>query len=137
MKLPRVRFTVLRLMAVVASAALVLWLAVTAARVCDDRESSNLYHYWHRYGDHRISSSIEAMCNEPAPFWPRYWRRLLGFPWPGSYDCTYAPFEDLKGGLAITIASPDLYENEPEVIARVARRARAEWVRKRREARKR
>jgi hypothetical protein len=27
----------------------------------------------------------------PDPFWPHYWRSLVGRPWPGSYACPLEP----------------------------------------------
>jgi hypothetical protein len=77
-----VRLSLRRMMALVALAAVATWLGGAAVRVMDDRRYGSILHHRHRPGE-----CCGFVLFEPAPFWPRYWRRLLGQPWPGSYAC--------------------------------------------------
>lgn len=69
----------------VAAAALVVWLGLALYRVTTDRTGGGLYHVW----EHPVSGRYHSisLSSHPAPFWPRYWRKLLGQPWPGTYVC--------------------------------------------------
>jgi hypothetical protein len=93
----RFRITIRRSMVAVVVIAVVLWLSATAIRVDGDAESRQIYHCWE--GE---ASKIESWDGRKmtygwtpnfrsefhrAPFWPRYWRRLLGRSWPGDYVC--------------------------------------------------
>ena len=79
------RMTTRRWMLVIACFALSLWLGVVAYRVGTDGKSKWLYHLWERHGSEDYHSVFNSQ--HPIPFWPRYWRALLGRPWPGSYVC--------------------------------------------------
>ena len=74
-------------MVVVAGTAVGMWTIAVVYRVQDDAHSKCIYHLWVRKDSteelHR--SMRGTVCS--APFWPRYWRTLLGQPWPGSYKC--------------------------------------------------
>jgi hypothetical protein len=85
MRLSRVRFTVRRMMAAVAVSGLAFYLLLTALRVHTDVRSSWLYHLWERHAIEGYETVFNAQ--HPAPFWPRYWWKLLGQPWPGTYVC--------------------------------------------------
>jgi hypothetical protein len=83
MRLPRVRFTIRRMMVLVACVAAGLYLAMTAWQTYSDRP------------DH-IHTAVMADVELPGtytafgvrtPFWPSYWRRLTGFHWPGRRHC--------------------------------------------------
>jgi len=86
MRLPRM--TTRRWMRVVVGAAVVMWMATVAYRVQVDPQSRYIHHLW---GERKDSpeglrrSITSTLCH--APFWPLYWRRLLGQPWPGTYRC--------------------------------------------------
>jgi len=83
MRLPRM--TTRRWMLVVSFLALSQWLGVVAYRVGTDPKGTWLFHLWERHGS--IGSGSVFNAQHPVPFWPRYWRALLGRPWPGSYVC--------------------------------------------------
>lgn len=80
MRLPRVRFTVRRMMIGVLCLALVLHLAITA---------------WQTYrtgGQHVHSFIVEngpgwGVAVRKQPFWPTFWRRLTGLSWRGRRTC--------------------------------------------------
>lgn len=87
------RVTTRAVMGGVAFAAVVSWLAITARRVSLEPGDS-LWHAWLR----RSTGAIMVHGHgEPRTFWPRYWRALLGRPWPGDYpcQCRRAPDPDL------------------------------------------
>jgi hypothetical protein len=103
------RMTTQRLMAVTAATAVALWLGIAALRVHNDSESKWIYHLWERFGSIQPGSVYNSQHR--APFWPRYWRRLLGQPWPGTYSCdpsTESP--GWNGRLAVTVTYS---EDEP------------------------
>jgi hypothetical protein len=68
-------------MAAVALAAVLSWAWATAERVREDRAMRYL---WHLVLQKPRGGFVER---HQAPFWPRYWRRLLGQSWPGNYKC--------------------------------------------------
>ena len=75
MRLPRVRFTVRRMMVAVAVLALCLWLIVPAIRILHDPGRHWLTHLWQRPdGSYLVSGHA-------VTFWARYRRELLGLPW--------------------------------------------------------
>src|SRR3954447_24866697 len=88
MRLPRM--TMRRWAIVVIAAAVVMWMAVIAYRVENDPSSRYIHHLWVR------NDLPEGLPRWPVGtlsvpnFWPQYWRRLLGLPWPGSYICRCA-----------------------------------------------
>jgi hypothetical protein len=101
------RMTTQRWMAVTAATAVALWLGTTAFRVKNDRGSQWISHLWERYGSLQPGSIYNSQ--HEAPFWPRYWRRLLGQPWPGTYACDpSAESSGRYGRLVVTIAAPSL-----------------------------
>lgn len=115
-------------MVMVAIAGLIFWLGATAFDVYRDRETYYLFHYYPWMGTDPIHGPQERFSGHPAPFWPRYWRRLLGLPWPGSYICFQAEHEK---GFRITLATPRLHIRDQETLRRVKREAQAEWERMR------
>jgi hypothetical protein len=74
-------------MIVVAVVSVLLHTALTAFHVGYDLECRWVSHVWERTddpgdGDRRTTTTVCV-----APFWPQYWRRLLGRPWPGAFRC--------------------------------------------------
>src|SRR5262245_36631105 len=69
------RMTVRRWMVLLIVVAIVLWLVTTADRVRTDHSSRWLYHLWERKGSLEPGSKYHSQ--HQAPFWARYWRRLL------------------------------------------------------------
>jgi hypothetical protein len=70
-------------MILVAIVALLLWMGLLAREV-------------HRENDYHFHVSVITVNDRPGiawddkavpPFWPRYWRRLLGRPWRGQPVC--------------------------------------------------
>jgi hypothetical protein len=84
----RLQFSLRSAVVLVALASLPLWLASTALRVWQDPESRTLY----VFGQRRDRTTSFSFYGVDAPFWPRYWRRLLLRPWPGTF--VYSPEED-------------------------------------------
>jgi hypothetical protein len=80
------RFTTLGLMAAIAGLAVLLWMLATAIRVEYDPGCQYIQHTWGREGGPDDAPEVTTtICG--APFWPQYWRRLLGRPWTGDYRC--------------------------------------------------
>src|SRR4051812_43336953 len=79
MRLPRVRFTVRRMMVAVAVVAFAAWLIVPVVRILNDPGRHWLTHLWQRPDGSHLYSSHEVA------FWARYRRELLGLPW----DCRF------------------------------------------------
>jgi hypothetical protein len=84
MRLPRVQFKVRWMMILVALATVAAWLLVTADRVRLDPQAEQMSHL-------RLYRDTAKLVVQTHPiqgvFWPRYWRRLLGQPWPGTFVC--------------------------------------------------
>lgn len=98
------RMTTRRWMIVTAGTSIALWLSVTAYRVKTDGESEWLFHLWERHDSHSPESVFSS--SHQAPFWPRYWRRLFGQPWPGTYVCDHSlESESRWGRLATTVTA--------------------------------
>jgi hypothetical protein len=85
-KLPRM--TTRRWMFAIAFFALSLWLGLVAYRVGTGPGGKWVFHLWERHGFIEPGSVFNSQHS--VPFWPRYWRALLGQPWPGSYVCDEA-----------------------------------------------
>ena len=79
------RLSIRTLMALVLLAGLVFWLVVCAFEVQGARDS-----HVHTYVDTGDPPGLAAW-NRPAPFWPRYVRRLLGRPWRRQPLCEPIP----------------------------------------------
>jgi len=90
------RLTIRLAMVSIAGVAAALWLAVTAIRVRDDPHTA-----WLAHACESANGYDFTVVSHPAPFWPRYWRRLLARPWPGHYDCPCDHWRNRRG-LAIT-----------------------------------
>jgi hypothetical protein len=101
MRLPRVRLTVRRMMAGVAIVVLSTWLSTTAVRVRNDQAHGGLLHM---QADDNASSGFSFVWHH-APFWPRYWRRVIGQAWPGSYTCPCEAWTD-RPNRAVTVVGP-------------------------------
>jgi hypothetical protein len=84
MRMPRVQFTMRRLMIGVAIAGLVSWLIRVALEVAGDPNGDAIFCVYQSPVTGKVSYLTE--CNPPT-FWPRYIRRLMGWPWPGDFRC--------------------------------------------------
>jgi hypothetical protein len=84
MKLPRVRITVRQMMVSVAVVGVAAWLTITAVRVVNDPNGDGMCHLRMRVDTRELVTQSHPV---KGVLWPRYWRRLLGQPWPGSYAC--------------------------------------------------
>jgi hypothetical protein len=82
-------------------ATLALWPAFTVYRIYTDLNSRWMYHTWERRGVEGYHDS--RITTHPAPFWPRYWRGLLGLPWPGTFTCADQCDESLNRVRRITV----------------------------------
>lgn len=73
MRLPRVRFTVRRMMVAVLCLGIVIHLTSTALRVYRGGR-------WHVHTAIAVGDRMPApyVAVKPRPFWPIYWRALLG-----------------------------------------------------------
>lgn len=120
----RPRLTTRRIMALVLGLAVALGLAVPAAQVAADREQH--LHVWYEdrpeppplgmYLPPGVRMSAMRMEVQPRPpFWPRYWRRLLGRrgrpACPGDpgrplETCSLRPGEPLAGPALATRGAP-------------------------------
>ena len=80
MRLPRVRFTVRRMMVAVEIEAFAAWLIVPAIWILNDPGRHWLIHLWLR------SDGSHLYSGQEVAFWARYRRELLGLPWGCSFD---------------------------------------------------
>jgi hypothetical protein len=71
-------------MIVVAVLAVAAWLSATAVLVARDPNAEQMSHLRKRRDTGDLVVQTHSIT---GTFWPRYWRRLLGRPWPGSYVC--------------------------------------------------
>jgi hypothetical protein len=108
--------------AAVAGAAVGMWMIAVVYRVQAASHKEDLFHLWvrkdlsrpeDRAGGLRGSLLGTSCC---ADFWPRYWRRLLGQPWPGTYRCRCVASED-----AIDPAAPKGANNAAIAITQTYR----------------
>lgn len=84
MRLPRVRFTVRQLMALVAIGGLGAWLVRVAIEVATDPKRRVLYCVYRS----PITGEVDVLTQcDPETFRARYARRLTGRPWPIDYYC--------------------------------------------------
>lgn len=88
MRLIRSRLTIGRLMLVVAAFSVASWSAGTAYKVQHDPGSRWVRHVWVRDGGPDDYPNPTTTACVPT-FWPQYWRKLLGRPWPGTYACDF------------------------------------------------
>jgi hypothetical protein len=65
--------------------AIAIWLAVPVARIAANPADDYHIHECIGFG---YNKSVHA-----NPFWSRYWRLLLGRPWPGDFGCGIPPEE--------------------------------------------
>lgn len=77
MRLPRVRFTVRGLMVFVLACGLTFHLAFAAIRVSVDKGYHS--HTWVIIQGGKPFFTLASA--EQPPFWPRYWRCIIGQPW--------------------------------------------------------
>ena len=80
MRVPRVKFTVWRMMVAVAVLAICLWLILPAIRILSYPGRHWLNHVWQR------SDGSYLVSGHPITFSARYRHELLGLPW----DCPHA-----------------------------------------------
>jgi hypothetical protein len=126
MRLPRM--TTRRWMSVIAFFALSLWLGLVASRVGTDPRGKWVFHLWERHGSIEPGSVFNSQ--HPVPFWPRYWRALLGQPWPDSYVCDEGCTRtwDRVGRIVVTVSydpkartktTPDgrIYPSDPIAVS--------------------
>src|SRR5262245_48582052 len=106
MTFPRVRLTVRMMVVIVAAAGVASWLSATAVGVARDPRGGQMSHL--RECPDTGETFIQAHTIT-GDFWPRYWRRLAGRPWPGSFGCPGCRerFERLVGRRLVDIASSD------------------------------
>jgi hypothetical protein len=83
------RVKIRSMMAGIALLGVVFWLAFTTFDVAFGSRDRWLLHAY----EERITGSETSflVLQHPAPFWARYWRKLLNRPWPGSYECACGP----------------------------------------------
>src|SRR5215207_3425129 len=78
------RLSIRGLMGLVLIVAFVFHVSLAAIRVSSTNR--NHMHTWvHGQGN---KAFITVSCGEPLPFWPCYWRSLLGFRWKGLPLCS-------------------------------------------------
>jgi hypothetical protein len=115
--MPFARMTTRQWMAVTAATAVALWLGIAGYRVKNDSEW--IFHLWERFGSIQPGSLYNSQ--HPAPFWPRYWRKLVGQPWPGSYACDPSTESSgWNGRLAVTLTVPYSALDERPVRGRLS-----------------
>ena len=84
MRFPRFRITIRWMMIGVAILGVFAWLTITAVSVVRDPNAESMSHLRQR----RDTGELIVYSHPTrGTFWPRYWRRLLGRPWPGNYVC--------------------------------------------------
>jgi hypothetical protein len=81
MRLPRT--TTRRWLAVIASLALGMWISRALGSTLPLRP--------HLLPSPTIPGAFEYSDCPYRPFWPKFWRILLGQPWPGNFVCPYHP----------------------------------------------
>jgi hypothetical protein len=79
------RTTVRRLMAVVLFIAAATWAGVAAERTWANKARRHT-HIQANGVPHDLNGEF-TMFRKWVPFWPVYWRTLLGLPWDWRYDC--------------------------------------------------
>jgi hypothetical protein len=71
-------------MALVVFISIALWMAIPAYLVATDSQAGFISHLYMRNDTRQLFAVGQTHADT---FWPRYFRRLLGQPWPGSYVC--------------------------------------------------
>ena len=79
------RTTIRRLMAIVLFIAAATWAGVAAERTQSNR--ARFHTHFHANGVPHDWTGEFSMSPEWVPFWPVYWRTLLGLPWDWRYVC--------------------------------------------------
>jgi hypothetical protein len=139
-----VQFSLQTLMASMALWTLFFWLFLTAFRVGHDLPGQTIHHLWQDHlwqgGASRppgpgpsalMATGDFVVTTHPltgfAGFWPRYWRRLLGQPWPGSFRCPDCPWEKDERffGRKLIASSADGVWLRDWAVSRNTQRARA------------
>jgi hypothetical protein len=106
MKLPFPRFTLRRLLAIVLMMGTVIWPGIAGERT---RLNKARFHTdFHAAGFPVYHQGDFAQSPEWVPFWPVYWRSLLGLPWDWRYQC-------VPGGIHRNVACK---HDIPELIVR-------------------
>jgi hypothetical protein len=75
--------TTRRWLVVIAFTALGMWTATALSRTLPLRP--------HLLPSRTIPGAFEYSPCPHRPFWSKFWRILLGQPWPGSFICPYHP----------------------------------------------
>jgi hypothetical protein len=105
---------------VVALAAIAAWLLVTADRVRRDPQGEQMSHL-------RLGRDTAEVVVHTHPiqgvFWSRYWRRLLGQPWPGSFVCPSCRerYERAERRKLIDLGSSDDAQKMFDAMAKIRR----------------
>jgi hypothetical protein len=83
MRMPRT--TIRRLMVVVLLIAMATWAGLAAERTRLNKSRAHI----HYQNDGMLNKPLENFSETRAwvPFWPVYWRTLLGLPWDWRYEC--------------------------------------------------
>jgi hypothetical protein len=106
------------MMIVVAVVGVAAWLAITAVLVVQDPNAEQMRHL-----RQQVDTGEYVVQAHPiiGVFWPRYWRRLLGRPWPGSYVCPSCRenYERSEGHPLIDLASSDKGEEMVQEMMRL------------------
>jgi hypothetical protein len=104
-------------MIAVVFAGVAAWLIITAVRVACDPNAEQMSHL-RQYRD--TGEVVVQSYPIRGVFWPRYWRRLVGRPWPGSYACPSCRerYERSENRRLIDLASSD---NGSEILQAMAR----------------
>lgn len=86
MRVPHARFTIRRMMVLVAVVGFAIQSAITAYHVQYDLECKWIRHVWMRIDEPTGPPHLQfGKC--VAPFWPQFWRKVLRQPWPGAFRC--------------------------------------------------
>lgn len=96
MRAPHLRFTIRRMMLLVAVVAFTAQCAITAYHIKYDRECQWLVHEWERV-DGPVGPPKRALDYCASPIWPQLWRKVLRQPWPGTFRCECWEGERLIG----------------------------------------
>ena len=78
------RITIRSMMIAVALLGVAAWLATGAVLIARDPTVFTMSHFRVRVDTGQTIRYIHPIT---GVFWPRYWRRLAGRPWPGNYFC--------------------------------------------------
>jgi hypothetical protein len=91
-------------MALVAGVGVITWLLIAADQIRREPGSSTLCHL-RRYSDNGEPFAY-GHASTPWISWSKYWRKVLGLPWPGTFVCPCKEeFERGKGRKTVDLAT--------------------------------